>query len=307
VFGEATTLAAFFAGQPMDGILGLAFVGLAADGVTPVVDNMITQGFLTSSVFSVYLDSTSGDSKSTIIFGGIDTRYYTGSISYVPILPYKNTNTLLYYTVAMTSILINGAEVTTCTVANPCLPIVDTGTTLIVPPDAINTAIINAIGTVNANCNGVANLPTLYFSFNGVTLALPSSTYVLKHSATNCELGFPAIGGGTTDNSWILGDAFIRNFYTIFDRSQNRVGFATLNTVIPNPATSAPAKTSAPGKTSAVPTSAGVPTSAVPTSAGVPVATGSGTADIHNSSSKLLPCFALMGMLLLPYLNWQKA
>ncbi|KAK6046737.1 eukaryotic aspartyl protease [Cooperia oncophora] len=44
VFGQATELAPFFAGQPIDGILGLAFKSIAEAGVTPPLINAIQQG-----------------------------------------------------------------------------------------------------------------------------------------------------------------------------------------------------------------------------------------------------------------------
>lgn len=40
-----------------DGILGLAFPGVAQPGATPVFDNMMSQGLLSSDLFSIYLSS----------------------------------------------------------------------------------------------------------------------------------------------------------------------------------------------------------------------------------------------------------
>lgn len=40
-----------------DGILGLAFPGLAQLGATPVFDNMMSQGLVSMDLFSVYLSS----------------------------------------------------------------------------------------------------------------------------------------------------------------------------------------------------------------------------------------------------------
>lgn len=45
-FGEATSLADFFQGQPLDGILGLAYPSIAADSVVPVFDAMMKQRLL---------------------------------------------------------------------------------------------------------------------------------------------------------------------------------------------------------------------------------------------------------------------
>lgn len=40
-----------------DGILGLAFPGVAQPGATPVFDNMMGQGLVSVDLFSVYLSS----------------------------------------------------------------------------------------------------------------------------------------------------------------------------------------------------------------------------------------------------------
>lgn len=40
-----------------DGVLGLAFPGATQPGVTPVFDNMMSQGLVGMDLFSVYLSS----------------------------------------------------------------------------------------------------------------------------------------------------------------------------------------------------------------------------------------------------------
>lgn len=55
VFGISATEAPFMSTMVPDGILGLAFQSIAADDVVPVVNNMIKQGSLEQSLFSVYL------------------------------------------------------------------------------------------------------------------------------------------------------------------------------------------------------------------------------------------------------------
>lgn len=57
VFGVATQLASFFADQPFDGILGLAFQSIAVDNVIPPVQNMINSQLLAHPWFTVWMTS----------------------------------------------------------------------------------------------------------------------------------------------------------------------------------------------------------------------------------------------------------
>jgi len=222
-FAEATSLSASFSGVQFDGILGLAYQQLATGNAVTVIDNMVQQGLLAFNVFSVYLDSNPNDEASTLIVGGTDPSYYQGEIQYVPVILYENS--LVYYTVQLDGITVNGQEVTGCGVSNPCNAIIDTGTSFIVGPTSEANNLIAAIGTVNANCQGVANLPTLSINFNGVTFTLPPSKYVLSIN-NQCQLGISS----ANSNLWIFGDTFIRNYYTIFDKGNQQVGFAQLAT-----------------------------------------------------------------------------
>ena len=66
---------------------------------------------------------------------------------------------------------------------------------------------------------------------------LSSRFYVLKGQTTVrgedgtevgavvCQLGIQAINPLLSGELWILGDPFLRKYYTIFDREKNRVGF----------------------------------------------------------------------------------
>jgi len=219
VFGEAQTLADFFSGQPLDGILGLGYPTIAADGVTPVFDQWMQQNTSMLPIFSVYLDSTSGDSQSEIVFGGVDPRYDAGDLQYVPVTQQG------YWQINLAGVTVNGNDVSGC--GGSCVAIVDTGTSLIVGPSGIN-GLIQAIGTVDPQCGNINSLPIITFtlgsSSNPVNLKLPPSVYVINEGG-QCQLGIQESDGIPL---WILGDTFIRNYYTLFDRANNQVGFADL-------------------------------------------------------------------------------
>ena len=85
-----------------------------------------------------------------------------------------------------------------------------------------------------APCSG-KNFPTLALTLTGglkekVVLTVAGSSlldtvYSYKQSGVRyCMLTIGSVGGSL----WILGDSFMRSFYTVFDYSNSRVGFATV-------------------------------------------------------------------------------
>ncbi|MCJ8734941.1 hypothetical protein PDJAM_G00241220 [Pangasius djambal] len=210
-----------------DGILGLAYQSIASDGATPVFDNMMSQGLVSQDVFSVYLSSKtlfkfySGQQGSELLFGEIDTSYYTGSIYWIPL------SSESYYQITMDSVSINGQTVA-C--SGGCQAIVDTGTSLIVGPSSdisnINSwvgATVDQYGDATVSCSNIQSMPSVTFTINGYTFTISASSYV-SQTSYGCNTGF----SGSGDSLWILGDVFIRNYYTIFNRQSNSVGLAQL-------------------------------------------------------------------------------
>jgi len=219
-FAEATYMDPFFSQVTLDGLLGLGYLDLAAGGITPVFDNMGKN--LDSNVFSVYLDSSAGSTKSKLVLGGTDPNLFAGNIFYTPVLELQNT--YLYYSVELADLKINGKSVTSCTSGQTCIGIVDTGTSLIIgPTDDIN----NILSTLGNSCSDLSKLPNIEITIGTVVLTLSPQIYVIG-SGRNCGFGF-----STSDSDlWILGDSFMRQFYTVFDRDANTIGFAALNNAL---------------------------------------------------------------------------
>jgi len=116
--------------------------------------------------------------------------------------------------------------------------VVDTGTSILAGPTAEVAAIAKSVGAtptpVNPNeytidCSLVSSLPDLTFVFaGGKEFVLTGPEYVdevSEEGLTMCLFGMTGIDI-PRGPLWILGDVFIRKFYSIFDYDNERVGFA---------------------------------------------------------------------------------
>ncbi|XP_043372756.1 pepsin A-like, partial [Dermochelys coriacea] len=217
IFGLSETEPGFtFYYAPFDGILGLAFPSISSSGATPVFDNMMNEGLVSQDLFSVYL-SSNGQTGSFVMFGGIDSSYYSGSLNWIPL----SSDT--YWQITMDSVTMNG-ETIAC--SGGCQAIIDTGTSLLAGPSSgisnINSNIGASDGTIS--CSAVSSLPNIIFTINGIEFPLPASAYITDESGY-CNSGFESIDVG---GLWILGDVFIRQYYVVFDRANNQVALASV-------------------------------------------------------------------------------
>jgi len=214
LFAEATSEPglAFKVGK-FDGILGMAFQSIAVDGMQPAWYSAVGD----QKLFGVYLGGTSG-TGGEMTLGGTDSAHYTGDITYVPVSKAR------YWQVTVDSFSIGNLT--------KVEGIVDTGTSLLVAPPDVVSAFGKKIGATlvmgkewTIDCSKAAGLPDLDITIGGKNFPLKGSDYILNVSG-QCLLGMMGMDLSREGLSLILGDVFIRKYYTVFDQGNARVGFA---------------------------------------------------------------------------------
>lgn len=226
VFGEVTVEPGqVWVESPFDGLCGMGYPQLAMPpGVLPPFDNMMKDKLVAKGEFSVFLSSKEGGDTSALILGGTDSHYYTGEIMYTGMNALQPL--LGYWLITGDDIQVGGKSAGVC---KSCALVVDTGTSVLTGPPSAIGPLLKMIGNVTADCSNVKTLPTITFVINGHSFDLGPDFYVLQAPGNNgkmeCQLGIQGLNPGLP--LWILGDPFIRKYYTVFDRTNNQVGFAT--------------------------------------------------------------------------------
>ncbi|KAL4739663.1 aspartic peptidase domain-containing protein [Aspergillus similis] len=224
-FAEATSEPGLaFAFGRFDGILGLGFDTISVNKIVPPFYNMIHQGLLDEPVFAFYLGDANKDGDSSVAtFGGIDKDHYEGELIKIPL------RRKAYWEVDLDAIAL-GDEV--AELENTGV-ILDTGTSLIALPSNLAEMINTEIGATKGftgqysiDCAKRDSLPDLTFTLTGHNFTIGPYDYTLEvqGSCISAFMGmdFPEPVGPLA----ILGDAFLRKWYSVYDLGNGAVGLA---------------------------------------------------------------------------------
>lgn len=222
-FGEATTEPGLaFAFGKFDGVFGLAYDAISVNKIVPPFYKMIEQNLLDEKVFSFYLGSSDADGGEAT-FGGVDESRFEGPIVYAPVRRRG------YWEVALNKIKFGNEEL----VLQRTGAAIDTGTSLIAMPTDVAEILNKEIGAKRSwtgqyslDCSKVSSLPALTFYLDNKPYTLEGKDYILNVQGTCISpfmgMDIPAPVGPL----WIIGDVFLRKFYTVYDLDKDAVGFA---------------------------------------------------------------------------------
>lgn len=154
--------------------------------------------------------------------GGTDPAHYTGSITYVPL------RAATYWEITLDDLTIDGQSFVS---ASETKAIVDSGTSILTGPSAEVSKIAAMLGGKEiiegeyfVKCD--YTLPNMVFKIDGNDYTLTPEDYLIP-DGDFCLLGLMALDiPEPTGPLWILGDVFMRKYYTVFDVANERVGFA---------------------------------------------------------------------------------
>lgn len=220
---DASGLGAAYKLGKFDGILGMAFPILSVNNVPTCFENLMEQDLVEEGKFAFYLGNSRSD-KGELVLGGVDEAHYTGDITWVDLMA------ATYWQIELDSFTVDGT-----TYASNTKAIVDSGTSILTGPSDIVAELAESIGAkeIIAGEYLVAcdydNLPDFKFEINSKFYTLSPEDYLIPDGEL-CLLGMMGLDiPRPTGPLWILGDVFMRKYYTVFDQENQKVGFALAN------------------------------------------------------------------------------
>ena len=172
--------------------------------------------------YSLYLDDVESKSGS-ILFGGVDTSKYIGQLYTVPITSDRSLQVSCRYeddTEYFDTVL-------------------DSGTSLIYVPDAVFNKIKNKLSAELDPENGVYCLNSIpdsdiTFDFSGAKVKVPGKELVLSlellgGKTTKYKYCLPVLPNSQSSGYNLLGDAFLRSAYVVYDLSQSEISIAQVS------------------------------------------------------------------------------
>ncbi|OBT67766.1 hypothetical protein VE03_03508 [Pseudogymnoascus sp. 23342-1-I1] len=242
------------------GVMGIGYnTSEAADTVYPnIIDQMVEQGLINTRAYSLWLDDLAA-TTGQILFGGIDTAKYDGTLSILPTLGASGKKPTSF-AVALGGISVgHKGKMTSLTSPSFAIPVIlDSGTTHTLLPKTVVTAIVNGlgaydftteIGAILADCGLRTVNPDFIFGYKfgnsttGPTINVNLSELILdfpgldqslvKESFSEwdsvCYLAIADSSTVTDEPIYLLGDTFLRSAYVVYDIDNDQIAIAQSN------------------------------------------------------------------------------
>jgi hypothetical protein len=214
VIVDAFDISRNFINSPFHGIFGLGLNDLSSSKSSSPLYTMLEQDILQEPIFAIYSQHNAGE----IDFGTVDPSRFIGKINYVEVIDTSYwmmaTNRIQFGSIAFEN----------------RKAIIDSGSTMIIMSNQdanayhsqIEGAHSNGDGTWSFPCKVVNQLEPLIIQLDNIELVIPSKKLFLTPMSSSSKKCLSGVSGQQVgqeeenkENTWILGDVFLKEFYTV--------------------------------------------------------------------------------------------
>jgi len=230
----------------VSGIMGLAFSAIAATRATPFWQALLNGNQLQAPEMSFYFTRFGNQATAQVeepggvfTIGGTNATFFKGNVEFIN-MPSNIPSS--FWLLQLTSLTAGGSAIP-ITTGNGALSAIDTGTTLIGGP----TSDVSAFWSAVPGSQRVSGMQG-FFSFPcsskiQVTMAFGGKSWPINSDDMNLgrlsSLSNQCLGGifdlslgsnaGGSGPSWVVGDVFLKNVYSVFRATPPSIGFAELS------------------------------------------------------------------------------
>jgi len=220
-----------------EGILGIGYTinevavnRAGLDAYPNLPQKLLDDKAINTNAYSLWLNDLDA-SMGSILFGGVDTDKFSGTLSRLPIIPEEGVHA--EFIVALTSLGTDG-NVGSIFRNDSVAVLLDSGSSLMYLPDNVVSSLYNTFNAQYDSSQGAAFVDcalgdqegSLEFTFSGPTISVPLNELVItageQRGEPVCILGIGPSGGSIS----VLGDTFLRSAYVVYDLSNNEIALA---------------------------------------------------------------------------------
>ena len=186
---------------------------------------------MSKNVFAFHMSMNPKEESSEMTLGDWDESKYTGNLNWYDVVHRK------FWSITLDDVLVNGKSLGLCTPDRNCLVTPDSGTaTITFPSWAFNKFEKEYGASLDCDEGWEYKQGDMTFVIGGKNYSVPSHHWNQREktklrrsgkdgecstSITPLDIHMPGL-----DGLFIVGDLFMQMYYTVYDRDNDRVGFA---------------------------------------------------------------------------------
>ncbi|GLA25131.1 aspartic protease [Aspergillus phoenicis ATCC 13157] len=232
-------------GDSEEGVLGIGYASNEASQATVgggeytnFPEALVDQGAINWPAYSLWLDDLD-EGKGTILFGGVNTAKYYGSLQTLPIVSIEDM--YVEFAVNLTAVHLekngNSVSVNNSATQFPIPAVLDSGTALTYIPTSAAASIYEAVGAQYLSEYGYGVIEcdvkdedfTFLFDFGSFNMSVDISEMILEASSDMTDMNVCTFGLAVIENEALLGDTFLRSAYVVYDLGNNEISLAKAN------------------------------------------------------------------------------
>ena len=196
--------------------------------------SLASQGATNLALFSLWKDAV-GSHDGQVLFGGIDTAQYTGSLTTLDTQIRTGLSEIIAFDILINGIALSGNSSFPKGSTGSVQTVLDCGTSFTILPDdwvqpiydQFDVTYFSANDTAYVDC-ALQSMPyTIDYTFQSLTIQVPMSAMVSLRAVNPDICSFGLVPAGSRHA--LLGDNFLSSSYTVFDLTNNQISLAPRN------------------------------------------------------------------------------